>query len=117
MRQSIELNLHVRPDYPVDPLMEQRQRRIFWETYMFDRYSSGTLDRPFVIADQDITVELPINADDDTILGSDSSLPLSAIPTASSSAEGTEVSVFILYIKDFEATQFSLNQWSKHLGR
>lgn len=38
---------------------EQRQRRVFWESYCLDRFSSSTLGRPFAINDAIITVEYP----------------------------------------------------------
>ncbi|KAF2996157.1 hypothetical protein E8E14_001842 [Neopestalotiopsis sp. 37M] len=51
-------------------LDEQLQRRVFWVCYVMDRYSSTTLDRPFAIADEDIAVRFPVDADDKDITAS-----------------------------------------------
>ncbi|KAJ5020290.1 hypothetical protein J3E73DRAFT_435618 [Bipolaris maydis] len=56
MRQCIEWKLHLKPVYPLDPLVEQHRRRVFWECYVLDRYSSGILGRPFAIAESDIDI-------------------------------------------------------------
>ncbi|EUC41937.1 hypothetical protein COCMIDRAFT_104893 [Bipolaris oryzae ATCC 44560] len=70
MRQCIEWKLHLKPAHPLDPLVEQHRRRVFWECYVLDRYSSGILGRPFAIAESDIEVELPFDADDDYLVNS-----------------------------------------------
>ena len=48
--------------------VKQRQRRVFWETYCLDRFSSATLGRPFAIDDKIITAEfataIPITDED-----------------------------------------------------
>ncbi|KAK3645211.1 hypothetical protein LTR56_009263 [Elasticomyces elasticus] len=59
IRLCIELELHLSPLIALDPIHEQHQRRVFWECYVQDRYSSTTLGRPFAIADDDIEVLLP----------------------------------------------------------
>jgi hypothetical protein len=97
MRQCVELGYHAPPQIVQAPLVEQKQRRIFWECYILDRYSSGILGRPFAIADDDISVELPILADDDA-------LKLANVTSLSSISDTpppfpTEVSVFVFYIQ------------------
>jgi hypothetical protein len=97
MRQCVELGYHAPPQIVQAPLVEQKQRRIFWECYILDRYSSGILGRPFAIADDDISVELPILADDDA-------LKLANVASLSSISDTpppfpTEVSVFVFYIR------------------
>ncbi|KAJ8111167.1 hypothetical protein OPT61_g6173 [Boeremia exigua] len=97
MRQCIELRLHERPPLPLDPLKEQHLRRIFWECYVLDRYSSGILGRPFAIAEADITVPLPVNAYDDHIATAviqdlDSMYQLEGTAI-------TEMSIFIVFIE------------------
>jgi hypothetical protein len=97
MRQCVELGYHAPPRVAQAPLVEQKQRRIFWECYILDRYSSGILARPFAIADDDISVELPILADDDA-------LKLADVPSLSAISNipppfPTEVSVFVFYIR------------------
>ncbi|KAL5113491.1 hypothetical protein ACEQ8H_008627 [Pleosporales sp. CAS-2024a] len=97
MRQCIEWGLHLQCEQLLHPLTEQHHRRVFWECYVLDRYSSGILGRPFGILDTDISVQLPIDADDETIINS-GALPLDIIPPNTSSRP-TELSVFIHCIK------------------
>jgi hypothetical protein len=95
MRQCIEWQLQKRPAQALDALAEQHRRRIFWECYILDRYSSGILGRPFAIAESDITVPLPIDANDESIINSDTcSLDL----IAGSVTRPTELSVFVFCI-------------------
>ena len=67
----IEKNLNKPPrrssKKTISLLDEQLRRRVFWECYMIDRYSSITLDRPPAIADEDIHIELPADANDEEI--------------------------------------------------
>ncbi|KAK5109655.1 hypothetical protein LTR62_006777 [Meristemomyces frigidus] len=67
MRSCISLELHLPPLQSLQPLDEQHCRRIFWECYVLDRYSSTTLGRPFSIADSDIHVKLPVPFADDEV--------------------------------------------------
>ncbi|KAK7970395.1 hypothetical protein PG996_001176, partial [Apiospora saccharicola] len=99
MRQCVEQNLHARPRLGDDLLKEQHRRRIFWECYISDRYSSGVLGRPFAIPENDISVDLPIDAADETITDSmPTGLGLSDVPL---NADGrpTELSVFVFCIR------------------
>lgn len=85
-------------------LEEQLERRVFWESYMIDRYSSITLDRPFAMTDSAIQIGLPADANDEELDAADStgSFPnLSSYCAASSLKDvstsmqrTTEVSVF-----------------------
>lgn len=85
-------------------LEEQLERRVFWESYMIDRYSSITLDRPFAMTDSAIQIGLPADANDEELDAADStgSFPdLSSFCAASSLKDvatsirrTTEVSVF-----------------------
>ncbi|KAH6875104.1 hypothetical protein BKA58DRAFT_311030 [Alternaria rosae] len=70
MRQCIEWGLHSRAQEGLSLLKEQHQRRIFWECYVHDRYSSGILGRPFALLESEIGMALPIDADDETIVAS-----------------------------------------------
>lgn len=97
MRQCIELGYYAPPQRALPAIEEQKQRRIFWECYILDRYSSGILGRPFAIADEDISVELPILADDDALKAANIS-SLSEVSNIAPS-QPTEVSVFVFYIK------------------
>jgi hypothetical protein len=89
--------LHTGNSDGLDPLTEQHRRRIFWECYILDRYSSGILGRPFAIRESDITVALPLDVDDATLATSSS--PTLALVPLSIASEPTELSVFIHCIK------------------
>ncbi|KAF4465894.1 hypothetical protein FALBO_7260 [Fusarium albosuccineum] len=67
MRICIENNFHKKRIKRCDPMTEQMQRRVFWACYISDRHSSSVLNVPMAIQDEDITAELPIDADDDLI--------------------------------------------------
>ncbi|KAF4449371.1 hypothetical protein F53441_7350 [Fusarium austroafricanum] len=66
-RLCIELGLHNDRDIRGDLLQTQLRRRLFWQFYLIDRYSSTTLDRPFLIDDKDIEVKFPVEANDEEI--------------------------------------------------
>jgi hypothetical protein len=97
LRQCIELGYHAPPQSPITAIEEQKQRRIFWECYILDRYSSGILGRPFAIADEDISVELPVLADDE-VLKAANITSLSDVSNVAPS-QPTEVSVFVFCIQ------------------
>lgn len=69
MRMCIEQNLHKPPpsSRKTTLLEEQLERRVFWESYMIDRYSSITLDRPFAMTDNAIQIGLPADANDEEL--------------------------------------------------
>lgn len=97
MRQCVELRLHETPSKAMEPLKEQHHRRIFWECYVLDRYSSGILGRPFAVAEEDITVLLPVNTYDDHIApGGPGTLDALYQPGV---ASFTEMSIFIVFIE------------------
>lgn len=97
MRQCIELGYHASPATLLGPVEEQKRRRVFWECYIIDRYSSAVLGRPFAIADSEVSVSLPVAANDEVIQTAATSA-LSDIPTVPT-ATPTELSVFVFYIK------------------
>jgi hypothetical protein len=97
MRQCIECGLHLKAQEGLDPLREQHQRRIFWECYVHDRYSSGILGRPFAILESEIEMPLPIDADDETIIESGAT-SLAHIPTVTNS-NPSELSINLFCIK------------------
>ncbi|KAL4934771.1 hypothetical protein BDV06DRAFT_229469 [Aspergillus oleicola] len=74
MRLCIEQGLHKSPTTRKPLLQEQLERRVFWECYVIDRYSSITLDRPLAIADHDIQVLLPVDANDEEIEAAEGTL-------------------------------------------
>lgn len=61
MRSCIELDLHRgRPKLcGTDTSLLQQCQRVFWESYLLDRFSSRTLGRPFAIADRLISTDIP----------------------------------------------------------
>lgn len=67
VRICVQAGFHRAPNVPLDPLVEQTQRRIFWSAYCSDRHHSSTWGRPLAIADEDITVEPPWDLNDDDI--------------------------------------------------
>ncbi|KAF5710992.1 transcription factor [Fusarium globosum] len=66
-RLCIELGLHNGTDVHGDLLQTQLRRRVFWQFYLIDRYSSTTLDRPFLIDDEDIETKFPVEVSDEEL--------------------------------------------------
>lgn len=95
MRQCIEQDLHLPSQGGDSLLVQQHRRRIFWECYILDRYSSGVLGRPFAIADEDIRIGLPINASDEVIENEQQATTIDDTMEAPSA----EMSVFIFVIE------------------
>ncbi|KAF2020463.1 hypothetical protein BU24DRAFT_487082 [Aaosphaeria arxii CBS 175.79] len=64
VRMCIELHLHQQQPTAVtgQGSIDQLGQRIFWETYLLDRFSSSILGRPFAIDDS--AIETPIPADE-----------------------------------------------------
>lgn len=87
-------------------LEEQLRRRVFWQCYMMDRYTSVMLDRPPAIPDRDIEIGLPANADDEVL---DIASTSGAFPDLESfhrtcapqadPADTTEMSVFLMCLR------------------
>lgn len=67
LRICIECGFHRQPTSDLVPMQEQMQRRVFWQSYNIERYSSATLGRPFGISDDAISVSLPANVGDATL--------------------------------------------------
>ena len=97
MRQCIEWGLHSKAHDGLSLLKEQHQRRIFWECYVHDRYSSGILGRPFALLESKISMPLPIDADDETIETSGANV-LEEVPNATN-VHPSELSVNLFCIK------------------
>ncbi|KAL5356276.1 Zn(II)2Cys6 transcription factor [Aspergillus floccosus] len=87
-------------------LDEQLRRRVFWQCYMMDRYTSVMLDRPPAISDRDIEIGFPANANDEelNIAGASAAFPdldsfhRTSAPQADPT-ETTEMSVFFLCLR------------------
>lgn len=101
MRLCVNLEMHLNPLMPLPPLEEQHRRRMFWECYALDRYSSSTLGRPFAIADEDIEVKLPAAlSDEDVVVREPGHLDDTASSaTLSTVGDRNTMSVFILYTR------------------
>ncbi|EFX06676.1 c6 zinc finger domain containing protein [Grosmannia clavigera kw1407] len=105
-RLCIELGLHRPRERPAaDMLQEQIERRVFWEYYMLDRYSSTTISRPFALADRDITVPFCADADDEEIRQAGAAqhhghrLDLDTFCRTRTASGPTEMSVFLLCVR------------------
>ncbi|KAL4898362.1 Zn(II)2Cys6 transcription factor [Aspergillus ambiguus] len=107
-RMCIEQDLH-RPGISarsrgITLLNEQQRRRVFWQCYMMDRYTSVMLDRPPAISDKDILVGFPVDADDEDLeLAAESGRVVNLDEFyrvgASQTKEITEMSVFFLCLR------------------
>ncbi|KAL7786678.1 fungal-specific transcription factor domain-containing protein [Trichoderma ceciliae] len=76
MRICIQLGYHKAPSKPLDPVTEQRRRRLFWCCYVQERFAACGLGRPIAIADSDITVDMPDYVClDDVQKGLDTNIP------------------------------------------
>ncbi|KAF9886792.1 hypothetical protein FE257_011169 [Aspergillus nanangensis] len=66
VRICVELGLHrLQPRHLNNESLDiERCRKLFWESYLLDRYSSSTLGRPFAIGDASIAAPLPRSSDD-----------------------------------------------------
>lgn len=96
----IEEGLHLEPDQPKTLLQEQIERRVFWSCYVIDRYSSNTLERPFAIAESDIYVGLPVEANDEEITAAEGLVPnLEAFRATYSPPVVNDMSVFLFCIR------------------
>ncbi|PLB53674.1 hypothetical protein P170DRAFT_481666 [Aspergillus steynii IBT 23096] len=109
MRMCIEQGYH-RPPRPSERsrlslLQEQLQRRVFWECYMIGRYSSIILDRPHALADDDIKIGFPADANDEDIEAAETAGlnpdldSFCASSTTSGSPVHTEITVFLLCLR------------------
>lgn len=95
MRQCVELDYHAESARLLTAFDEQKRRRIFWECYILDRYSSSMLGRPFAIADGDISAGIPAVANDETVR----SMPALSHIEPPALQLPTELSVFVFCIR------------------
>ncbi|OJJ41955.1 hypothetical protein ASPWEDRAFT_126279 [Aspergillus wentii DTO 134E9] len=126
MRMCVEQGLHKGQFGPGQSLLdEQLSRRVFWECYMIDRYSSITLDRPAAIADDEIHVDFPVDADDGEIEAAGASGVFPDLDSFANtkaqmgSNRTTETSVFLLCLrlrKITSKTHLKFQQLSKTQG-
>ncbi|KAL7757198.1 hypothetical protein ACKLNR_011725 [Fusarium oxysporum f. sp. zingiberi] len=126
-RLCIELGLHNGTDIRGDLLQTQLRRRIFWQFYLIDRYSSTTLDRPFLIDDADIETKFPVEVSDEELeatsqdVQSLDSLNFTREPNVQNEMTVFFISVRLRQISSHIQTEFSKlrrkisNTRSKHL--
>ncbi|PVH79230.1 hypothetical protein DL98DRAFT_560888 [Cadophora sp. DSE1049] len=97
IRMCIDQELHIPSEGRQDLLREHLHRRVFRECYMIDRYSSITLGRPVSIADRDIEVAFPADADDEDVASANghfTNLDEFCAARSSSNVGTNEMSVF-----------------------
>lgn len=100
VRMCIEQGLHQPPGRQLPLLEEQLQRRVFWQCYMIDRYSSSTLDRPFAISDHDIATALPAHVDDADLAAASALYPdLATFETRYIGSVPNEMTVFLACVR------------------
>lgn len=107
MRQCIELGYHLPAPSNTMLLEDQKCRRIFWECYVLDRYSSGILGRPFAIADEDVGALLPILANDEEIEHMSSPFGLDAATIAMQHITELSVCVFCIQLRRITSRIYS----------
>lgn len=103
-RLCVELELHSHDGGAESSLLEQQhKRRVFWQIYLIDRYSSTTLDRPFAIDDRDILIGMPVDADDEDLEAlADPSMPAQSLDSwigRSNASQPSEMTVFLLCVR------------------
>ncbi|KAJ5331443.1 hypothetical protein N7476_001226 [Penicillium atrosanguineum] len=122
MRMCIEQGFHKAtiPSRQIRLLEEQLQRRVFWECYMIDRYSSITLTRPFAIGDKYIKIGFPVDANDEEIEAAEASGAFPDLDSFASTSlltsvttRTTEMSVFFACLRLRQIT----SQIHTELGR
>ncbi|KIW16527.1 hypothetical protein PV08_06582 [Exophiala spinifera] len=65
LRQCLELGLHKQravPDHQL--LQDQKRKRLFWSTLIFERKTALVLGRPFAVSDKEIDADLPLDVND-----------------------------------------------------
>ncbi|KAK2008505.1 hypothetical protein LZ32DRAFT_539881 [Colletotrichum eremochloae] len=99
-RLCVEQGLHL-DDQPSKSLLHaQMKRRVFWQFYMIDRYSSTLLGKPFAIDDRDIEASFPVNANDEDLVAANQSLrDLTAFQMTHVSLGPNEMTVFFTSVR------------------
>ncbi|KAK5443529.1 hypothetical protein LTS15_010674 [Exophiala xenobiotica] len=67
VRTCIQHGYHRAAVKPADPISEQMRRRLFWCSFISDLHQSHSIGRPTAISEQDITIELPLDANDEEV--------------------------------------------------
>lgn len=99
-RLCVEQGLYHTDGETGDLLQDQKRRRIFWQFYLIDRYSSTTLDRPFAIDDKSIEVQFPADANDDELVAATPNFnSLDAFRAANLPQGPKEMTVFLFCVR------------------
>ncbi|KAK7453009.1 hypothetical protein Landi51_04004 [Colletotrichum acutatum] len=78
----------------------QMKRRVFWQVYMIDRYSSTVLGKPFSIDDRDIEASFPADANDEDLVTADQfSSDFEAFRSSHVTLDTTEMTVFFISVR------------------
>lgn len=81
-------------------LRDQKVRRVFWQVYLVDRYSSITLDRPFAIDDASVEIGLPVDVDDNDLASASPSIrTLDTFSQYVGRTSHTDVTVFLFCVR------------------
>ncbi|KAF0328560.1 fungal specific transcription factor domain-containing protein [Colletotrichum asianum] len=99
-RLCIEQGLHLNENPSSNFMQAQMERRVFWQFYMIDRYSSTLLGKPFGIDDRDIETSFPADAnDEDLVTANQSSRDFAAFRLSHITLETTEMAVFFTSVR------------------
>ncbi|KAF5526975.1 putative transcriptional regulatory protein [Colletotrichum aenigma] len=99
-RLCIEQGLHLNENPSSNFMQAQMERRVFWQFYMIDRYSSTLLGKPFGIDDRDIETSFPADAnDEDLVTANQSSRDFAAFRLSHITLETTEMTVFFTSVR------------------
>ncbi|KAF6812431.1 Zn(II)2Cys6 transcription factor [Colletotrichum sojae] len=112
-RLCVEQGLHLDESDSKNLLRVQMKRRVFWQFYMIDRYSSTLLGKSFTIDDRDIETSFPADAnDEDLITASQSAHDLGAFQLSHVSLGPNGMTVFFTSVRlsGEKTVQFSANR-------
>ncbi|KXH37368.1 hypothetical protein CSIM01_06136 [Colletotrichum simmondsii] len=99
-RLCIEQRLHHNDNDSTNFMQVQMKRRVFWQVYMIDRYSSTVLGKPFSIDDRDIEVGFPADAnDEDIVTANQISSDFEAFRSSHVTLATTEMTVFFISVR------------------
>ncbi|KAK1978844.1 hypothetical protein LZ30DRAFT_727887 [Colletotrichum cereale] len=99
-RLCVEQGLHLDGQPSKSLLHTQMKRRVFWQFYTIDRYSSTLLGKPFAIDDRDIETSFPVDANDEDLLAADQALQdLAAFRITHVSLAPNEMTVFFISMR------------------
>ncbi|KXH52752.1 hypothetical protein CNYM01_05135 [Colletotrichum nymphaeae SA-01] len=99
-RLCIEQGLHHNDNDSMNFMQVQMKRRVLWQVYMIDRYSSTVLGKPFSIDDRDIEVSFPADAnDEDIVTANQISSDFEAFRSSHVTLGTTEMTVFFISVR------------------